>query len=49
MTIENLKRFLELKKELFGNNTFVEVNNKDKNWKEYNILIKDYLKMINTI
>ena len=47
MTIEKVKRFLVLKKKLFGNNLFVEINTKNPEWIEYSELAKDYLQIIN--
>jgi hypothetical protein len=49
MTIAKLKRFLELKKKLFGNNLFVEVDNKNPEWIEYNELVKEHNRMLQTI
>ena len=49
MNIKELKRFLKLKKELFRDNKFVIVDNKDYRWAEYNQLMKKYLKMINSV
>jgi hypothetical protein len=49
MTINILKRFLELKKKLFGNDMFVEVDNKNVEWIEYNELAKEHNQMLQTI
>jgi hypothetical protein len=49
MTIARLKRFLELKKKLFGNDMFVEVDNKNSEWIEYNKLANEHNKMLQTI
>lgn len=46
MTIDKLKRFLELKKKIFGDNMFVEVKNTAEE-KEYNELAKEYVNMLN--
>lgn len=46
MTIDRLKRFLELKKKIFQDNKFVEVKNTAEE-KEYNELAKEYVLMIN--
>lgn len=49
MTIQRLKRFLELKKKLFGNDMFVEVDNKNPEWLEYNELVKEHNQMLQSI
>lgn len=46
MTLDRLKRFLELKKKIFQNNKFVELKNTAEE-KEYNELAKEYVLMIN--
>lgn len=49
MEISRIRRFLELKKKLFNNNMFVEVDKNNPLWSEYNKLSKEYLYLMKKI
>jgi hypothetical protein len=49
MTMNKLKRFLELKKKLFQGHSFVEVNFKNPEWVEYNELAKEHNIMLKNV